>query len=221
MNLSAAALLLMAEKGLTLHDVAEIAAANEQRSDPTNAQRQARHRAKRKEGESNGVTVTRYNGPPNESTLTPPEVSKDEAIASSQAARQPTAEAALIWNENANPTGWPKVQTLSPSRLRALSARLREGGLARWKAAIAKARESPYLGGSDPPHWFTFSWLIKSENFAKLMEGNYDRQRSVSSLGGPRPDPTLALVRAATAAQREDHRDHGEARLALPASKLG
>lgn len=41
------------------------------------------------------------------------------------------------------------------------------------------------------------------------------------SLRGPRADPTLELVRAATAAQREDRRDHGEARLALPASKLG
>jgi hypothetical protein len=55
LNLSAAALRLMAEKGLSLCDVAEIVAANETR-DPTNAQRQARHRAKR--AQSNGVTVT-------------------------------------------------------------------------------------------------------------------------------------------------------------------
>jgi hypothetical protein len=34
---------------------------------------------------------------------------------------------------------------------------------------------------------------------------------------GPRPDPTLELVRAAAAAQREDRRDYGEARPALPA----
>lgn len=35
-------------------------------------------------------------------------------------------------------------------------------------------------------------------------------------MGGPRTDPTLALVRAAAEAEREDRWDHGEARIALP-----
>lgn len=46
-------------------------------------------------------------------------------------------------------------------------------------------------------------------------------RQSQPSIRGPRPDPTLELVRAATAAQRQDRGDHGEARLALPAGKLG
>ena len=41
---------------------------------------------------------------------------------------------------------------------------------------------------------------------------------NIVSLRGPRADPTLALVRAATAAQREDGGDHGQAWPALPAS---
>lgn len=38
-------------------------------------------------------------------------------------------------------------------------------------------------------------------------------------MGGPRPDPTLALVRSAIAAQREDVGDYREARPALPPGK--
>lgn len=72
MSLTAAAIQLMADKGLSAHDIAAIASANERRADPTNAARQARHRAKRK---SNGVTVTR--DPPNDNNnLTPREVSE-------------------------------------------------------------------------------------------------------------------------------------------------
>jgi hypothetical protein len=78
MNLNAAALKLMAAKGLTLEDVAEIVAANESR-DRTNAERQARHRAKRKEAKSNAVTVTPVTPPNDIDTLTPHEVSEDKS----------------------------------------------------------------------------------------------------------------------------------------------
>lgn len=197
MNLSAAALRLMAAKGLSLDDVAEIVAANEQRPDPTNAQRQARHREK-KRAESNGVTVTRYAPLNEEDNLNPPSYS-DEAIASSSAA-QPTAEAARIWNDNAKHAGWPSIKSLSPNRSRILSARLREHGVDGWRSAVTRARASPFLGGTDPPHWFTFPWLIKAENFAKLIEGNYDRRQPANTLGRHQPSDGLSsTARAAVA----------------------
>lgn len=174
MNLSAAALRLMAEKGLTLSDVAEIVAANERR-DPTNAERQARHRARRSATQNNGVTVTGVTPSPNDNILTPTPDSFDEADASSPT-RQPIAEAISIWNENAADVGWPTIRTMSASRQKLLAARLRQHGLDGWRAAIAKAKASPYLSGADPPAWFTFPWLIKSENFLKLIEGNYDHR---------------------------------------------
>jgi hypothetical protein len=43
---NAAAILLLAEKGLSAHDIAEVAMALEVRKDPTAAERQARHREK-------------------------------------------------------------------------------------------------------------------------------------------------------------------------------
>lgn len=101
--------------------------------------------------------------------------------------RQPIAEAVSVWNENAPVAGWPRINSLSDKRRRHLSARLREHGLDGWKAAIIRARASPYLG-RDPPSWFTFNWLITDDNFLKLAEGNYDRRNS----GGP--DPTLVAL---------------------------
>jgi hypothetical protein len=65
-SFNAAALKLMLEKGLTLGDVVEIAAANERRSDPTASERMARMRERRKETRN----VTR-NPSPNDNNLTP------------------------------------------------------------------------------------------------------------------------------------------------------
>ncbi len=172
---------------------------------------------KAKSREVTGQARTRRDTPPNEeNNLTPP-VLPNEASASLPI-RQPVSAALECWNENARSVGWPVASTMSATRQRSLGARLREHGLDGWKNALAKARASPFLAGADPPSWFTFNWLIKSENFLKLQEGNYDQANRGSGgrLYGPRPDPTLALVRAATEAQREDRGDHGEARFALP-----
>lgn len=75
MSFNAAALQLMLDKGLTLADVVEIAAANERRSDTTNAERQARHREKKRNALHNGVT------PPNDNISNPPPVSGETGLA--------------------------------------------------------------------------------------------------------------------------------------------
>ena len=79
MTLTAAALKIMAEKGLTAHDVAEIAAANEKRADPTAAARQARSRARKATSQRD---VTR--DPPNDNISNPPDTyPKPEGLAPS------------------------------------------------------------------------------------------------------------------------------------------
>jgi len=138
-------------------------------------ERQRRHRLSR------DVTVTECDerdGFPNESILTPPEDAQIDEASASSPVRQPITEAKHVWNEAARIAGWPLIQTMSPTRERSLSARLRQHGIDGWRAAITRARASPYLAGADPPSWFTFNWIIKAENFLKLAEGNYDRNRS-------------------------------------------
>lgn len=107
--------------------------------------------------------------------------------ASQSVARAEVAEAVSFWNENAPPAGWPRINALSDKRRKHLLGRLREYGLDGWRAAITRARISPYLG-RDPPSWFTFNWIILPDNILKLTEGNYDRRNSDS------PDPTLVAL---------------------------
>ncbi len=52
-------------------------------------------------------------------------------------------------------------------------------------------------------------------------DGRQADRRSNGRMGGPRTDPTLALVRAANAAIARGGEDHGEPRLALPSSQFG
>lgn len=99
--------------------------------------------------------------------------------------RLPISEAFDSWNEDARLAGWPLVTARSDERKRHLRPRLREHGLDGWKAALKRARASPFLG-HDPPTWFTFDWLLKPANFTKLIEGNYDRKRS-DNLPAQRP----------------------------------
>lgn len=68
MTFNATALKLMADKGLSAHDIAEIAAANEIRRDPTAADRMARMR----ENQRNGVTRNVTRTPPKEKKSNPP-----------------------------------------------------------------------------------------------------------------------------------------------------
>lgn len=103
--------------------------------------------------------------------------------------RQPLSEALSIWNEAAPTCGWRQVRALTGKRATHLRNRLRMHGLDGWRAAVNRARASPYLAGADPPAWFTFNWLILEDNFQKLIEGNYDRR---NNSGGP--DPTLLAL---------------------------
>ena len=47
--------------------------------------------------------------------------------------------------------------------------------------AFVKAASSPFLRGKNKRGWkANFDWIMKPENFQKIMEGNYDPQEQVS-----------------------------------------
>jgi hypothetical protein len=97
MSLNAATIETLIAKGLSATDLLDVARAMEKRSDNTNAERQARYRANRKEGKSNG----RYsNGvtPPNDNTLTP----GSEAKASSPKYPPPEGVPDPVWRDFLN-----------------------------------------------------------------------------------------------------------------------
>lgn len=115
------------------------------------------------------------------------EEEESEAIAS-VSHRQPIAEAVSFYNDNAAAAGWSTVTKLNDGRARDLRNRLREHGLDGWKAAIIRARASPFLSGADPPPWFNFDFLTNARKFLKVSEGNYDRSHSDNA------DPTLVAL---------------------------
>lgn len=105
------------------------------------------------------------------------------------------------YNDSAEKAGWPKVKALTKARAAALKARLREcGGLAGWRAALARARASPHLCGQNERGWTaSFDFLTAQSSFSKLMEGNYDARPSHQNAGpatpgGQRPDPAVEQI---------------------------
>lgn len=172
--------LTAAQLALVMELSATVAAEARPVEDKSAQRRRERDRAYQAERRQNRqISADSDDAPfPNErDNLTPTHEDSDEASASSPV-RQPVSEAKDFWNEAAKAVGWPIVQSFSASRQRMLGARLRQHGIDGWRAAINRARASPYLAGADPPSWFTFSWIIKAENFLKVTEGNYDRNRS-------------------------------------------
>jgi hypothetical protein len=115
------------------------------------------------------------------------EVEETEAIAS-VSHRQPVSEAVSFYNSNASAAGWPTVTKLNEGRRKDLRNRLREHGIETWRAAIVRARASPFLAGADPPPWFNFDFLIHPRKFLKVIEGNYDRSHTDTA------DPTLVAL---------------------------
>ncbi len=70
---------------------------------------------------------------------------------------------------------FPRLKNLSDSRKRAIKARLRVYSLEDFKTLFNKAEASSFLKGSNDRNWSAnFDWLIKDNNMAKVLEGNYD-----------------------------------------------
>jgi hypothetical protein len=84
------------------------------------------------------------------------------------------------WND----IGLTKIVKLGEgtNREKMLNARLREYGLDAVLDAIEKVRNSTFLRGQNGNGWTaTFDWLVKPNNFCKVLDGNYDERRGEAS----------------------------------------
>lgn len=195
MSLNAAALRLMREKGLSLDDVVEIAAAMESRSKA--AERQSRYRQRKRD-------VTRDVTPPlNEDTSNPP-VDKPEPDGSGQKPPSEIDQAVEAWNAMAGRTGLKPIRTLNAARRTALKARLRVYGLAEVLAAIERIERSDFCAGrTDRWKGASFDFLISDSKFLRLIEGNYDNRDGSSG----KPAAPLPPEEAASLAELSKARD--------------
>src|SRR5690349_17071420 len=116
MSFNAAALKLMADKGLTAHDIAEIAAANEKRADPTATERKRRQRQK----EMSQRDVTRDPAPNDidilTPTLTPNGISSEipAPVVESEPIELKPEHVVEVWNELATRHGLAAVKKITP-----------------------------------------------------------------------------------------------------------
>ena len=170
MGLNAQAIRLLAEKGLTASDIAELAEMLEVRRDPTAAERMRRYRAKKEEG----VTVTRNvtdvteNQPPNEYISNPPKPQTANAVSPPFSAKVVSA-----WNDGPGKAGaTPCRGKLNPQRQAHLRARVRENSEDVVLQAIANLASSKFHCGENDRNWkASLGWMLKSaENFEKCME---------------------------------------------------
>lgn len=84
------------------------------------------------------------------------------------------------WNEVAKETGLPIVTKLAQGTKRAnmLTARINQYGVDDVILAIRRIRDSKFLQGQNRNGWsISLDWLVKPNNFPKVLEGNYDDKK--------------------------------------------
>ncbi|MDD7374044.1 MAG: hypothetical protein PUG61_09600 [Sarcina ventriculi] len=75
-----------------------------------------------------------------------------------------------------------KVKSVKGNRLKILNARIKEYGINSIIEAIKSINKSSFLKGQNNKNWIiTFDWLIKPNNFPKVLEGNYIDKEGVNS----------------------------------------
>lgn len=87
-----------------------------------------------------------------------------------------TSEAAfLAYNVLAGKLGLPQATTLTPTRKRQLSARLKEHGAESWQRALANVEASPFLRGENDRGWrASLDFILQASSYTKLLDGAYD-----------------------------------------------
>lgn len=77
---------------------------------------------------------------------------------------------------------YPRVQSLSDARKKAIKARLATYTEEDLYRAFQKAEESNFLKGANNRNWqANFDWLMKDTSMAKVLDGNYDNKASTTT----------------------------------------
>lgn len=72
---------------------------------------------------------------------------------------------------------FPRVQSLSEKRKKAIKARLKQYTVEDFQELFTKAEASSFLKGGNDRDWSAnFDWLIMDSNMAKVLSGNYDNK---------------------------------------------
>lgn len=89
---------------------------------------------------------------------------------------------------------FPRVQSLSEARKKAIKARLNNYSVDDFKKLFEMAEQSDFLKGKNDRNWIaSFDWLIKDANMAKVLDGNYaNRKKKTKAPDFPQNDYDFA-----------------------------
>lgn len=90
-----------------------------------------------------------------------------------------------------NSLGLQKIISVNAgtNRYKMLKARMNEYGVEKIITAIGNIKESDFLRGQNKNNWIiTFDWLIRPNNFIKVLEGNYSNKAGGVNDGSFRQD---------------------------------
>lgn len=107
------------------------------------------------------------------------EIRREESTTGRKQAGCPYQKILDLWRETLHDL--PQVRELTTARKAQLKSRWQKNqDLNWWKELFEQIRESPFLMGREPPtpprtkpFILTLDWLIKEENFIKILEGRY------------------------------------------------
>lgn len=81
-------------------------------------------------------------------------------------------------------TSLPSVRSLSDARKKAIKARLTTYTVDDFRKCFENAESSSFLKGGNNRNWnATFDWLIKDQNMAKVLDGNYSDKKGKGQSG--------------------------------------
>lgn len=153
----------------------------------SSTERVRKHRAKSK-GCKDVTPMKRYSNVSVTAPDTDTDTETEKDIASdceSDAAASP-AKIVEAWHEKM--TDLPRIRQITPGLRKHINARLAEKverhDIAWWRDLFVYCRQCPFLMGQTKPppgrkpFVLTLRWLVKPENFAKVIEGNYEEPKS-------------------------------------------
>ena len=114
------------------------------------------------------------------------------------------------WNAKMQGKQIPSIQSVTKKRKAAISARMSEYGKEAIMKVIDKAAASAFLNGSNNRAWVAdFDWIMRPNNFPKVLEGNYDAKKPAS---GTSEDRTKRANDAAAIIARLAHQEQYDKR---------
>lgn len=83
------------------------------------------------------------------------------------------------WNLSFKNKSIPKIEKMDTKRKKAVNTIVKEFGKEKIKEAVSMILNNEFFNGGSENGWvLTFDWLFKTGNFTKVIEGNYNRNKT-------------------------------------------